>query len=448
MLKCLRREKSLECCSSDRLGPKRVFILMKIASCLPDEHWIIEMRGGNPKDAAHIQQKYIADGLRARGHNLTFLAPRDLDQVVFANAADELVPAPQTWTAGTWFNLLGKIAWRIQKLLSVPYLNVFSNIRRENACLQILPGHDVAFERNALYNIGVARACKKLGIPYVIFFDADQIAELDFMGRPLKGLLRWRAGNLLRENLAAAQRIICVSEPARRHLMQNWNLPADKINVLSNAVDINRFKPHPNLRAETRASLALTSHPLIVFVGSFYQWHDILTLLDAFAVILGLHPDARLVLVGDGTEREHMLLHAADLGIAAAVTFTGHVTHADVSRYVNAADIAVVPVPAMKQDMWLSPMKLFEYMASGKAVVASAMGQIVNVIRDGENGLLVSAGDKQALAGAIDRLIVDPDLRNALGRQAREDATKDHSWEQYHSRLENILTDVVTGNRQ
>ena len=98
----------------------------------------------------------------------------------------------------------------------------------------------------------------------------------------------------------------------------------------------------------------------------------------------------------------------------------------------------------MKQEMWLSPMKLFEYMASGKAVVASAMGQIVNVITDGENGLLVPAGDGQALAGAIHRLIADTDLRGRLGRQAREDAVNHHSWEQYLSHLEQILA-ATTG---
>jgi glycosyltransferase involved in cell wall biosynthesis len=225
--------------------------------------------------------------------------------------------------------------------------------------------------------------------------------------------------------------------------MTVWNVSADKISVLANAVDVHRFKPDPDLRAETRVSLSLTSQLLVVFVGSFYQWHDIVTLLDAFAITLKSNPTARLVLVGDGTEREKMTKRAVELGIAGSVTFTGFVTHAEVSRYVNAADIAVVPVPPMKQDMWLSPMKLFEYMASGKAVVASALGQIVNVIRDGENGLLVPAGDAQALANSIQQLIANADLRTALGRQAREDALQNHSWERYLTQLEKILSEAL-----
>jgi glycosyltransferase involved in cell wall biosynthesis len=258
--------------------------------------------------------------------------------------------------------------------------------------------------------------------------------------------LLWRARNLLHENLDAAQRVICVSEPAKNHLMTNWNMPADKIVVLPNAVDIHRFAPHPNLRAETRASLKLTTEPLLVFVGSFYQWHDIVTLLNSFVLVLKSNSQTRLVLVGDGTEREKMMQYAKDLGVDHAVQFTGHVTHAEVSRFANVADIAVVPVPAMKQTMWLSPMKLFEYMASGKAVVASAMGQIVNVVHDNENGLLVPAGDVDAMTDAINRLIVDPDLRARLGQQARETAVKNHSWEQYLSQLE-ILFESVSKTR-
>ena len=115
---------------------------MKIAYCLPDQHWIDEMRGGNPKDAAHIQQRYIAEGLRARGHVLTYIAPRDLEQTVFARDMNDLTLASRTWTASGWFNLLSKIVWKLQQILRVPYLNYFSNQRRYDACLQLLPGQN------------------------------------------------------------------------------------------------------------------------------------------------------------------------------------------------------------------------------------------------------------------------------------------------------------------
>lgn len=415
---------------------------MKIAHCLPDQVWVDEMRSPNPHDAAHIQQKYIAEGLRARGHHVAWVAPHGLDEVCVSDLT-ETETAPRTWTKRRWFDLLSKAVWKLQQPFGVPYLNFFSNLRRYDACLQILPGFDVVFERNSLYNAGAAMACRKLRLPYVMFFDADQIAELDFMGKPLTGWLRWRARRLLRFNLNAARRIVCVSEIAKRHLMDNWNVAAEKLLVLPNAVDVNRFKPDPNLGAQTRASLSLTAEqPLLVFVGSFYQWHDVTTLLRAFARVRQTCPGARLLLVGDGAERGRMTALAHELGLEEAARFTGFVSHADVVRYVNAADIAIVPVPKMERDMWLSPMKLFEYMAAGKAVIASALGQIVDVVRDGENGLLVPPGDEAALAQGIERLIADPSLRERLGWQAREDAMRYHSWEQYLSRLEAVLADA------
>lgn len=415
---------------------------LKIAHCLPDHGWVEEMRDKHPKDAAHIQQKYIAEGLCARGHSVTWIAPQDISDVLVSDLTESRV-ALRTWTVNRWFVLLDNVVWKIQQLLRIPYLNYFSNLRRYDACLQVLPGYDVVFERNGLYNSGVAMACKKLELPYVVFFDADQVAELDFMGKPLPELLRWRASNLLRYNLNVACRIICVSEIAKDHLMKTWNVPADKLVVLPNAVDVERFKPDPKLGARTRASLQLTNHPLIVFVGSFYQWHDVRTLLKAFAVVLKTYPASRFILVGDGAEREKMMQLSEDMGLAGAVRFTGFVSHMEVSQYVNAADIAVVPVPVMKQEMWLSPMKLFEYMAAGKAVVASAMGQIKDVIRDGENGLLVPAGDERTLAVTLGRLIDDKPLRIQLGEQARSDAVRYHSWDGYLSCLENVFMDVL-----
>jgi len=112
-------------------------------------------------------------------------------------------------------------------------------------------------------------------------------------------------------------------------------------------------------------------------------------LLDAFAQLLVTHPEAYLVLVGDGSQWQAMVQHAVDLRIDHAVRFTGMVAHAEVPRLMAAADIAVVPYPPVSRDLWLSPLKLFEYMASGSAVIASAVGQLNHVIQDGNNGLLV-----------------------------------------------------------
>lgn len=419
---------------------------LRIAICLQELQSLRQMINGEPvADGTYIVQGYIATGLQAHQHKLTFLAPRNIDQIEFATNLNEVRTAPQTWSASRWFTITSKGMWRIQRLFMVPYLNIFSNFRLYDACLQCLPGHDVVYELNGLYNAGVAMACKRLGLPYVMFFDADQILEHDYMGKPISGLLRWRACQLLRYNLNAAERIVCVSESAKAHLMATWKVKADKIVVLPNGVDTKRFRPYPEEQSQVRAKLGVDSNPLVVFVGSFFEWHDIATLLNAFAQVLGAYPSARLVLVGDGRQRQAMMQRVVDLGIDHAVNFTGFIPHDAVPRLVSAADIAIAPYPAMKQDLWLSPLKLFEYMASGTAIVASKVGQVAQVLEDERNGLLVPPGDTAAMASALKRLIDDTGLRLQLSKQARNDAVQKYSWENYISRLECVFASVIAG---
>jgi glycosyltransferase involved in cell wall biosynthesis len=419
--------------------------LLRIAMCPPELYPLQQAMRDEPAEATYIIQGYIAAGLQARGHSLTFVAPRSLSQIVCTSDPQTPRPAPRTWSASRWFDLASKAAWQVQRWLGVPYLNVFANYRLLDACLQCLPGHDLVYERNGLYKFGVARACKRLRLPYVLYFEADDILEHDIMGKPITGLLRWRAREAIRLNLDAADCVIVVSEPLKVHLTTNWSVPPDKIVVFPNVADVQRFRPDPKIRAEVRASLGLDIHPLVAFVGNFYEWHDVATLLDAFAQVLEAYPDARLVLVGDGSRRQAMMQRAADLGLGDAARFTGLVAHAEVPRLLAAADIAVVPYPPMETDLWLSPLKLFEYMASGKAVIASAVGQLTDVVHDGRNGLLVPPGDVPAMTAALLRLVGDPALRSQLGQQARQDAVQKHSWEHYVSRLERVFLAVING---
>jgi glycosyltransferase involved in cell wall biosynthesis len=418
---------------------------LRIAMCPPEFQQLQKEMRGEPTDATYILQGYIVRGLQARGHSLTFVAPRNLYETVCTDDLERPTLAPRTWSTSRWFDLTSKASWRMQSWLGVPYLNVFSSYRHFDACLQCLPGHDVVYERNSLYRTGVAMACKRLKLPYVLFVEADEILEHDYMGEPITGMQRWRAKSMFQYNLDAADCVICVSEQSKNHLVTNWAVSAEKVFVSPNAVDVERFRPYPESRAQVRASLKVGDRPMVIFVGNFYEWHDVGTLLDAFAQVLASYPDIRLVLVGDGTQHQAMTQRAADLGIGHAVQFTGYVSHAEIPRFMSAADIAVAPYPAMDHELWLSPLKLFEYMATDTAVVASAVGQPTEVVKDGSNGLLVAPGDVRALSAALEKLIVDTDLRVRLGQQAREDMVQRYSWAQYVSRLEDLFARVIAG---
>lgn len=417
---------------------------LRIALCPPElEPMRQAMMGGRP-EATYLIQAYVANGLTSLGHQITFVIPHNLNDVVCTDDMTVLESAPRTWTASRWFEIIEKAVWRVQRWLRVPYLNVFLNYRLYDACMHCLPGHDVVYERNGLYRFGVARACQRLKIPYVLYFEADDILEHDYMGKPITGLLRRRAKETAQYNLDTADCVVCVSEPLKKHLISQWGVSPEKVVVFSNVADVNRFRPDPAARNEVRAMLGIGNAPLAVFVGNFYEWHDVTTLLQAFATLRGTLPDARLVLVGDGDRRQAMAQQAGELSLDDAVHFTGLLPHDEVPRYLAAADVAVVPYPPLGDDLWLSPLKLFEYMAAGTAVIASAVGQLTTVIQDGQNGLLTPPGDVSALAAALQRLLQDSALRAQLSSQARQDAVQKHSWEHYLSRLERLFSSVIS----
>jgi glycosyltransferase involved in cell wall biosynthesis len=200
----------------------------------------------------------------------------------------------------------------------------------------------------------------------------------------------------------------------------------------------------PRDGAAARAELNLPGDaPVVMFVGGFQPWHGLEHLLDAFAQVQAARPDARLVLVGDGPAREAVTRQARALRLNGCLHITGSVPHARVPQLLAAADVVAAPYPRLPREMWFSPLKLYEYMAAGKAIVATDDGQIRQAIQDGENGLLVPPGDVSSLAAAITQLVQDPARRAQLGQTARCHAVERHSWERHIDRLIEVYRTVL-----
>jgi len=410
----------------------------RIAYCLP------VFRPSDTTDTSILLQNLIMEKLKARGYALTLVAPKDMEDVICTVDLTDPKLVERTWSKTGWFNLASRATWHLQRWLGIPYLNVFANLRLYDAGLQCLPGHDIIQERIGLYKMGIAMACKHLNLPYILFFDSDEILEHDLFGTPIKGLLLRRASQAIRYNLANAARILCVSTLAKTHLVNSWQIPNEKIEVFPNAVDVQRFCPDPGSRAEIKARLGIGEAPMLLFVGSFFPYQDIRTLLDGFARVVMDYPQARLVLVGEGEQYKEMVQYAGGLGLNGSVIFTGFLRHTDIPSMMSAADIAIASYIRIKAEKFLgSSMKLVEYMSSGTAVIASDNGQISEVIQDGFNGILVPASDVNALENAMKRLIGDSQFRQTLGQQARKDAMQRFSWDTYISRLESIYASVI-----
>jgi glycosyltransferase involved in cell wall biosynthesis len=177
---------------------------------------------------------------------------------------------------------------------------------------------------------------------------------------------------------------------------------------------------------------------VVAYAGHLYPWKGVDVLLGALARL----PRARGLIIG-GHEAEPDLERlrntARSLGIADRIEWTGMVAPQDVPRLLLRAEILVLPNRSTTiSSHFTSPLKLFEYMAAGRAIVASDLPALREVLTDGENAVLVPAGDPDALAGAISRVLADGALRERLGRAAF-DAAAAYGWDRRAAALEAVL---------
>jgi glycosyltransferase involved in cell wall biosynthesis len=225
-------------------------------------------------------------------------------------------------------------------------------------------------------------------------------------------------------------------------LVKKWRVDEDKIIVLPNAADTDLFGGPFDVRS-VRYGLGLNDEPVVMFVGGFYLWHDLGLLVQSFSDVLKKVPNARLVLVGDGRTRPMVDQLVEENGLTHAVLMTGPVEHRQIPEMLAVASVAVAPNISFFNGHGGSPLKIYEYMAAGKAIVATRTGQIAEVIQDERNGILVEAGNRDELAEAMIRLLKDSHFREQLGREARRQAVEYHSWTQYARQLEEIYSAIL-----
>ena len=231
-----------------------------------------------------------------------------------------------------------------------------------------------------------------------------------------------------RLNLNAAARIFVVSEVERRNLLKT-GIESDRIIVNPNGVDVEVFRPGVGGVAERQKLAIDPGATLVGFTGTFGPWHGVLELAKAITRIPKEH-DLRFLLIGSGQLLEQTRQIIREAGLLEQVTFTGSVDHTRMPALLDACDILVSPhVPlAANAEFFGSPTKIFEYMAMGKGIVASRLGQIGEVLRNEETALLVEPGNVEELSEALVRLAESESLRERLGQAARRDAIEHHTW--------------------
>lgn len=278
---------------------------------------------------------------------------------------------------------------------------------------------DLIYERYSLWSFAGMEYARVTGVPGLLEVNAPLVEE----EAEHRGLLDRASAEWVAERVfSTATVLIAVSKELAVYL-ERYPSAQGRVHVVPNGVNPDRFPVGLEPSCPGRPGTFTVG-----FVGTLKPWHGLPILVEAFAMLHQRGPNTRLLIVGDGTERASLLESLSARQLLEAAYFTGAVAPSEVPGLLASMDVAVAPYPRQLH-FYFSPLKVYEYMASGLPVVASQIGQLENLIQDGVNGLLCPPGDPIALASALNRLRCEPKLRVHLGQAARETVLRYHTWD-------------------
>lgn len=350
------------------------------------------------RDGQSVHVEELVAAFRALGHEVLVVGPGFYQQARFGGES-RLVP----WIRARLPAVIGEVAELIY--------NIPAWWRLRTAFRRFRP--DLIYERYNLYYLAGTWVARSNRAKLFLEVNAPLAEERTRFGQ-LR--LRWLAGVLERYVWRSATKVLVVTGVLQQTVAA-VGVPQEHIVVVPNGIDPAQFAALPARQAG--------DGPLVLgFVGFVRDWHGLDAVIAAMAAEPG-GPDLRLVVVGDGPARAALAQQAAALGVADRTIFTGLQPREAIPNLVAGFDIALQPLVVS----YASPLKIFEYMAAGRAIVAPDQPNIREVLRDGETAVLFDPAETGAMWRAIRRLTTDAALRRRLGEAARAEITRrDYTW--------------------
>jgi len=340
-----------------------------------------------------------------------------------------LACAPEEDVDGLHFYRTAATSSKLAKLPVVEYLHLMLVLKRRmlEVAAKIRP--DILHAHSPVLNAIPAIAVGKLlGIPVVYevrAFWEDAAAD---HGTSREGGLRYRLTRAL-ETYAFrhVHAITTICEGLRRDIVAR-GIPEEKVTVVPNAVDIEKFSISSARDSALAKSLGVNDMRVLGFIGSFYSYEGLPLLLRALPSILKQCPDVRVLLVGGGPDEGRLRKLVEELDISDKVIFTGRIPHEEVPRYYDLVDIFVYPRYPMRLTDLVTPLKPLEAMARGRLVVASDVGGHSELVQNNKTGVLFRAGDVGSLTEKIVSLLADPSRWAAIQASARRYVETERNW--------------------
>ena len=317
----------------------------------------------------------------------------------------------------------------LAKMPVLNQVNVIDGLAKRLAEIIPLVKPDVLHAHSPSLNaIAALRAGKRFNIPVVYEVRAFwEDAAVDH-GTSTENGLRYRLTRALETYaLKQADAVTTICEGLRKDIVAR-GVPADKVTVIPNAVDIEKFSMGGTPDLGLKEQLGLGGSRLIGFIGSFYAYEGLDVLLRAVPKLVARMPDLRVLLVGGGPQDAQLRQMAKDLNIADKVVFTGRVPHDQVNKYYDLLDVLVYPRLSMRLTDLVTPLKPLEAMAQGRILAASDVGGHLELIADGKTGVLFRADDPDSLADKVGALLAAHDTWPQLRQAGRHYVETERNW--------------------
>lgn len=302
---------------------------------------------------------------------------------------------------------------------------------------------EVLYVRHGISTLSGLLISKLKRVPIVIEINGI-IADEEVIGRRRGGgLLRNLFFKLDKIACKGSTKIVAVTEGLRRFLVSLYDMPSNKIVVVPNGVNANLFKLLNEKMCKRKLNLDLNAK-YVGFIGNLAPWQGVEYLIRAATQVLKKVPEARFLIVGDGIMMPNILQMIDTYNLNDKFVFAGRVTHNEIPEYINACDVCVAPFTKIRNEkIGLSPLKLYEYLACERAVVASNISGVGDFLQMNNCGIIVDPDVSADLSEAIIGLLRDDKIRKVLGRNGRSVVIKKHSWKKTAENIEKVCREVV-----
>jgi glycosyltransferase involved in cell wall biosynthesis len=307
-------------------------------------------------------------------------------------------------------------------------------------CLTFKP--DIIYTRKPGLGLAPALLAKIFRVPYVVELNGLKRDDMLALNPDSSTFIVRIAEFVEKINYVLAAAIVVVTPEIKNGLRVGYGIPETKINVIENGVNSDLFRPIDKKEAIAWLGLDQT-YNYICFVGGLAPWHGVEFLVEAAPLVLKEVPNTIFLIVGDGPMKSKLMEQVNDLELSDHFIFTGRVPHADIPYYICSSELCTAPfIPGRNDKTGLSPLKIYEYLACGKPVVASNLPGM-EIVTESRGGVIVEPRNAEDLGQAIVRMLTDGCDEVAESHDLSKYISEHHSWAKVAKKTETVLTMVV-----